>query len=421
MTESTSPLPTPLPARVLLLGSGELGRELTISLKRLGAHVTAVDAYAHAPAMQVADDYRVIDMSDPDSLRDVLSSVHVDLIVPELEAIATHVLAEFEQAGSARVVPNAFAVQATMDRERIRSVASAVPGVRTSKFRFASSVDEVRSALEYTGVPAFIKPTMSSSGHGQSRVESVDEAESAWTYAQDDARATTGRVIVEEGVTFDCEITLLTVRWWDDEAGEVRTSVCEPIGHRQVSGDYVESWQSADISPRARERAEEMAVAVTGALAERGAEPCLGLFGVEFFIQGDDVWFSELSPRPHDTGMVTMMTQDQSEFDIHARAILGLPVDTTMRRTGASAVVKAPRAFSLAGYEGVARALRDGGDLRIFSKSATRAGRRLAVALAWGDSVPEARERAQAIASEVTVVERDDSAQNTDEDGILVS
>lgn len=402
-------LPLSLPARVLLLGSGELGKEVTISLQRLGCHVIACDSYDNAPAMQVADERRVFDMTDEAALAAVLSTVDVDVVVPEVEAIATHVLAEVEESGAARVVPNAFAVQATMDRQRIRALAASLPGVVTSRFRFASSAQEVRDALEHTGLPAFVKPTMSSSGHGQSRITEADQAKWAWDEAKHGARAGTGRVIVEEGIDFDSEITLLTIRWWDAVEGCVKTSFCAPIGHRQVSGDYVESWQSAEVSDTALARCQEMARAVTQALADGGEALCLGLFGVEFFIKGDDVWFSELSPRPHDTGMVTMATQEQSEFDIHARAILGLPVCTDLLTPGASAVVKKEQAFDTVAYEGVGEALvagaEHGGQVRLFGKQATRPGRRLGVALARAHTPEEAREVATRMAGLVVPVE----------------
>ena len=399
-------LPTPLPARILLLGSGELGRELTISLKRLGAHVIAADSYPHAPAMQVADEHRVLDMTSATDLRALLDSVDVDLVVPEVEAIATDALVEEERTADApRIVPNAFSVRATMDRQRIRALAASLPGVETSRFRFASSADEVREALDVTGLPAFVKPTMSSSGHGQTRITGAHEAEEAWRAAEEGARAGTGRVIVEEAIDFDSEITLLTVRWWDAAAGEVRTSFCAPSGHRQESGDYVESWQPAELSDTALSSARSMAESVTSALAEGGASQALGLFGVEFFVRGDRVWFSELSPRPHDTGMVTMVTQHQSEFDLHARAVLGLPVDTTLATPGASAVVRAPGQLRDVAYEGVAEALALGGEVRVFGKDATREGRRLGVALARGRDATDARRTAEGMAATVRVVE----------------
>lgn len=409
---ATRQFPSPLPARVLLLGSGELGKELTISLQRLGCYVIACDSYADAPAMQVADESRVLNMADGEELRSLLSSVDVDLVVPEVEAIATQELLAVERDGRARVIPNAFAVQATMDRQSIRSLAASIPGVRTSKFRFASSAEDIRSALEHTGLPAYVKPTMSSSGHGQSRIESVSQAEDAWKEATCGARQDTGRVIVEESIDFDSEITLLTLRWFDSERGTVETSFCAPIGHRQEGGDYVESWQPAALSAAALKECQDMAKAVTQALANEGEDPqlphphTLGIFGVEFFIKGDRAWFSELSPRPHDTGMVTMATQDLSEFDLHARAILGLPIDASLKRPGASAVVKSVEAIEDPVYVGVAEAMRNGSDVRIFNKPISRAGRRLGVVLTHDDDVRYASAKASESASCITVTER---------------
>ncbi|WP_026461126.1 formate-dependent phosphoribosylglycinamide formyltransferase [Schaalia suimastitidis] len=397
-------LPLDLPARILLLGSGELGKELTISLQRLGCHIIAVDSYPHAPAMQVADEAVVIDMADADALAAVVDTYEVDLVVPEVEAIATEVLLQLEQRGACRVVPNAHSVMATMDRQRIRAIAAQLPGVKTSAFRFASSADELREALEVTGLPAYIKPTMSSSGHGQSRITDISQAQAAWDYAITEARAHTGRVIVEEEIVFDAEITLLTLRWWDAETCQVRTSFCAPIGHRQSDGDYVESWQPAAISAAALTACEAMAKEVTTALAQAGASPCLGLFGVEFFIRGDQVYFSELSPRPHDTGMVTMVTQQYSEFDLHAHAILGLPVDTRMVRSGASAVIKSTEAMPQARYRGIAEAMAAGAQVRIFGKPVSRGGRRLGVVLAGGDTCDQARELAWRCAHNVSIV-----------------
>ena len=398
----TTTLPVPLPARVLLLGSGELGKEVVIALQRYGCTVLACDSYGNAPAMQVADESLVFDMSDPQALRKVLDNVDVDLIVPEVEAIATDELSAYEERG-VRVVPNAFAVQATMDRQRIRNLAASLPGVRTSAFRFARSEAELAAALDEVGYPAFVKPTMSSSGHGQSRVTGPEQAASAWAHAEEDARATTGVVIVEEGVDFDYEITLLTVRWWSHREGRVRTSFCEPIGHRQCDGDYVESWQPADMSPAALASAQRMAAAMTGALADAGPGPGLGLFGAEFFVRGDRVWFSELSPRPHDTGMVTMATQDLNEFDLHARAILGLPVDASLRCPGASAVIKSTAPAPAPRYVGVGDALDLGADVRIFGKPVSRAGRRVGVVTVRGATVDEARATARKAAAGVRI------------------
>ena len=404
----TDTLDIPLPRRIVLLGSGELGKEVTISLQRLGCEIVAVDSYPGAPAMQVADEARVVDMSDAAALAALLDELAPDLVVPEVEAIATEVLVEVEAAGRTRIVPNAFSVLQTMDRQRIRALAASLDGVRTSRFRFASSPEELRDALAHTGLPAYVKPTMSSSGHGQSRIVSADEAEAAWRAAMEGARSETGRVIVEEEIVFDSEITLLTVRSWDREAARVVTSFCAPIGHRQVDGDYVESWQPASLSPIALARCENMARAVTEALAAKGAAPALGLFGVEFFIKGDEAWFSELSPRPHDTGMTTMATQAQSEFELHARAILGLPVDTALASPGASAVVKSLRPIDDPVYLGLAPALRIAEDARIFGKPVTRAGRRLGVLLTRGATPEEARDKARRAAALIEIAERTD-------------
>ena len=387
----TTTLPVPLPARVLLLGSGELGKEVVIALQRYGCTVIACDSYADAPAMQVADESRVFDMSDPVALRAVLDSVDVDLIA-------------YEERG-VRVVPNAFAVQATMDRQRIRNLAASLPSVRTSAFRFAHSAAELAAALDEVGYPAFVKPTMSSSGHGQSRVTGPEQAASAWAHAEEDARATTGVVIVEEGVDFDYEITLLTVRSWDAASGSVTTSFCAPIGHRQEGGDYVESWQPMAMSEAALAGARQMAKAVTDALAEAGNGPCLGIFGVEFFVRGDEVWFSELSPRPHDTGMVTMVTQAQSEFELHARAILGLPVSTAQTTPGASAVIKSTSTVDTPVYNGVARALKSADIVRIFGKPVSRAGRRVGVVATTASTPKEARVIARRAAAGITIDE----------------
>ena len=403
----TTMLPMPLPARVLLLGSGELGKEVTIALKRYGCTVIAADSYEGAPAMQVADSSLVFDMSDGRALREVLDEVEVDLIVPEVEAIATDELSAAEERGVC-VVPNAFAVQATMDRQRIRTLAAALPGVRTSAFRFARSEAELAEALDEVGYPAFVKPTMSSSGHGQSRVSNPEQAQAAWAHAEEDARATTGVVIVEEGIDFDYEITLLTVRSWDAASSSVLTSFCVPIGHRQEDGDYVESWQPMAMSEEALASARQMAKEVTDALAEHGNGPCLGVFGVEFFVRGDQVWFSELSPRPHDTGMVTMVTQRQSEFELHARAILGLPTSTALASPGASAVIKSVRAIESPAYRGVATALATADIVRLFGKPISRAGRRVGVVAATATTPKESRVIARRAAAAITI---DDAAR----------
>ena len=395
--------PSSLPARVLLLGAGELGKELTISLKRLGCLVVACDSYVGAPAMQVADEARIFDMTDPRALAEVLEAVEVDLVVPEVEAIATELLLAAEDAGRARVVPNAHAVRTTMDRQAIRALADCLPDVRVGAHRFASSADQLRAALDELRLPVFVKPTMSSSGHGQTLVRTRADARRAWDTAARGARADTGRVIVEERIDFDYEITLLAVRWWSHREGRVRTSFCEPIGHRQCDGDYVESWQPADMSPAALASAQRMAAVMTGALADAGPGPGLGLFGAEFFVRGDRVWFSELSPRPHDTGMVTMATQDLNEFDLHARAILGLPVDASLRCPGASAVIKSTAPAPAPRYVGVGDALDLGADVRIFGKPVSRAGRRVGVVTVRGATVDEARATARKAASGVRI------------------
>ena len=292
-----------------------------------------------------------------------------------------------------------------MDRQRIRTLAASLPGVRTSAFRFARSEAELATALDEIGYPAFVKPTMSSSGHGQSRVTGPEQAASAWAHAEEDARATTGVVIVEEGVDFDYEITLLTVRSWDAKSGTVTTSFCAPIGHRQEGGDYVESWQPMAMSEAALEASRTMAKAVTDTLAEAGNGPCLGIFGVEFFVRGDEVWFSELSPRPHDTGMVTMVTQAQSEFELHARAILGLPVSTAQASPGASAVIKSTGAVDAPVYEGVAEALATADIVRIFGKPISRAGRRVGVVATTASTPKEARVIARRAAAGISIDE----------------
>ena len=396
---------TTLPQTILLLGSGELGRELTMSLKRLGCKVVACDSYEGAPAMQVADEFRVFAMTDAEALRAAIDEVRPDLVVPEVEKVAVGVLRDVvadEALAGTRVVPNSAAVLATFDRRAIRELAAEVAGVPTSTYRFASSAEELSAAADAVGYPCFIKPTMSSSGHGQSVAKSPEDIEGAWATAQAGARAATNVVICEGAVNFDYEITLLTVRAIGAD-GEPEVVFCEPIGHRQVSGDYVESWQPQPMSDAARESAREIAGRVIGALADAAPnEELLGLFGVELFVCGDKVIFSEVSPRPHDTGMVTSVTQRQSEFDLHARAILRLPVDTSLANPGASAVIKAGADIADPVYDGVADALRIADDVRIFRKPEAHPGRRMGVVLAAGP-IDEARERAQAAAAKVWV------------------
>ncbi|MDO4791417.1 MAG: formate-dependent phosphoribosylglycinamide formyltransferase [Buchananella hordeovulneris] len=386
--------------RVLLLGSGELGKEVAIALTRLGVEVTAVDRYEGAPAQQVAHNALVIDMLDPVAVRETIRATGAQVVVPEIEAIATDALAELEAAGEVRVVPTARATQLTMDREGIRRLAAEELGLKTSPYRFASSLEEVRQAVAAVGLPAVIKPVMSSSGKGQSVIRSEADVETAWEYAQSGAR--TGgrgqviRVIVEGFVDFDYEITLLTVRSRGAD-GQTVTSVCAPIGHRQVEGDYVESWQPHPMSDVALERANQVAATITGALGG------LGLFGVELFVQGDEVIFSEVSPRPHDTGLVTLATQRFSEFELHARAILGLPVDTSLVSPGASAVLKSPGS-GVPSFTGVEQALADPRvELRLFGKPAATPGRRLGVVAGRGADVEQARALATQTAAGIEI------------------
>ena len=383
--------------RVMLLGAGELGKEVAIELQRLGAEVIAVDRYPNAPAMQVAHRSHVIPMTDPQVLVGVIAAEAPHIIVPEIEAIATGVLVEIEAAGHARVIPTARAVHLTMNREGIRRLAAEELGLPTSPYAFVSSAAELAEAAQRIGLPVFVKPVMSSSGKGQSMIEALEDAPNAWSYAQSGGRVETATVIVEGRIDFDYEITLLTVRSMRD--GTVRTDFCAPIGHRQERGDYVESWQPQAMTPAALAAAQDIARKVTDALGG------LGVFGVELFVKGDEVWFSEVSPRPHDTGLVTLATQTLSEFALHARAILGLPVDVSQRETGASAVIYGGMDGTGIAFEGVAEALAiPTADLRLFGKPESFERRRMGVALALGATVDEARERARQAASRVRPV-----------------
>lgn len=383
--------------RVMLLGAGELGKEVAIELQRLGAEVIAVDRYPNAPAMQVAHRSHVIPMTDPQVLNGVILAEAPHIIVPEIEAIATEVLAQIEAAGLATVIPTARATQLTMNREGIRRLAAEELGLPTSPYAFARSAAELAEAAHRIGLPVFIKPVMSSSGKGQSMIDALEDAANAWAYAQSGGRVETATVIVEGRIDFDFEITLLTVRSLRD--GAVVTDFCAPIGHRQVKGDYVESWQPQAMTPAALASAQDIARKVTDALGG------LGVFGVELFVKGDQVWFSEVSPRPHDTGLVTLATQTQSEFALHARAILGLPVDVSQRDIGASAVIYGGMDAEGVAYEGVAEALSvPTADLRLFGKPESFVTRRMGVATARGDTVEQARERARETASRVRVV-----------------
>jgi len=383
--------------RVMLLGAGELGKEVAIELQRLGVEVIAVDRYPNAPAMQVAHRSHVIPMTDSQVLNGVILAEAPHIIVPEIEAIATEVLAEIEAAGLAVVIPTARATQLTMNREGIRRLAAEELGLPTSPYAFAGSAAELVEAAHRIGLPVFVKPVMSSSGKGQSMIDALEDAGNAWVHAQSGGRVETARVIVEGRIDFDFEITLLTVRSMRD--GEVVTDFCDPIGHRQVRGDYVESWQPQAMSAAALKASQEIAGKVTEALGG------LGVFGVELFVKGDRVWFSEVSPRPHDTGLVTLATQVQSEFALHARAILGLPIDVTRRDVGASAVIYGGMDEVGVAYEGVADALSvPTADLRLFGKPEAFERRRMGVATALGETTDQARERAREAASRVRVV-----------------
>lgn len=392
---------TPLQAsafKVLLLGSGELGKEVVISLQRLGVEVHAADRYDHAPAMQVAHQSHTLNMADPAELKQLIDQVKPNLIVPEIEAIATQVLVEIEEQNIVTVIPSAKAVNLTMNREGIRRLAAEELGLPTSAYRFADTLESFRAACDDIGYPNFVKPVMSSSGKGQSRVKSFDEVDAAWEYAQTGGRVNQGTVIVESQIDFDFEITLLTVRAKNPKTGEIETSYCDPIGHRQDSGDYVESWQPQPMTPAALEEAKRIANKVTVALGG------CGIFGVELFVKGDKVWFSEVSPRPHDTGLVTLASQFQSEFELHARAILGLPVNTTRHSVAASAVIYAGIDDQNLSYSGLDLALADGNtDLRLFGKPEGFKRRRMGVATARAETTDQARELAQQVAQQVSV------------------
>ena len=389
---------SPSATRVMLLGAGELGKEIIIALQRLGVEVIAVDRYADAPGHQVAHRVHVIDMSDGAALRALIEKEKPHLVVPEIEAIATETLLEIEAAGLAEVIPTARAANLTMNREGIRRLAAETLGLPTSPYIFADSLAGMTAASEKLGYPVIVKPVMSSSGKGQSRLDDASQLQAAWEYAARGGRVDKGRVIVEGVIDFEYEITLLTVRALG-RSGEIETHFCAPIGHLQVKGDYVESWQPQAMSAVARQRAQEIAAAVTGNLGGRG------LFGVELFVKGDSVWFSEVSPRPHDTGMVTMATQRQNEFELHARAILGLPVDVGLREPGASAVIYGGMEATGIAYDGIAEALSTPGvDLRLFGKPEAFPRRRMGVALATAAGTDEARQRAKAAAAAVKPV-----------------
>ena len=384
--------------KVLLLGSGELGKEVVISLQRLGVEVHAADRYDHAPAMQVAHYAYTLNMADATALKQLIQDVKPNLIVPEIEAIATKVLVEIEQENIATVIPSAKAVNLTMNREGIRRLAAEELGLPTSAYRFADTLESFRAACDDIGYPNFVKPVMSSSGKGQSRVKEFSEVDAAWKYAQTGGRVNQGTVIVESQIDFDFEITLLTVRSKNPETGEIETSYCDPIGHRQDAGDYVESWQPQAMTPAALDEAKRIANKVTIALGG------CGIFGVELFVKGDKVWFSEVSPRPHDTGLVTLASQFQSEFELHARAILGLPVNTARHSVAASAVIYAGVDDNNLSFSGLNLALANPNtDLRIFGKPEGFTRRRMGVATARAETTDQARELAVQAAGLVSV------------------
>jgi phosphoribosylglycinamide formyltransferase 2 len=406
----TLPIGTPLSpsaTRVMLLGSGELGKEVLLALQRLGVETLAVDRYAKAPGQQVAHHAHTITMSDAAQLRALIEAERPHLVVPEIEAIATAELEKLEAEGLVRVIPTARAARLTMDREGIRRLAAETLGLPTSPYRFCDSLAELQAAIDGTdglgaaiNYPCIVKPVMSSSGKGQSKIDGPDDVAKAWDHAMAGGRVSHGRVIVEGFIDFDYEITLLTVRATGrgTEQGQVATSFCEPIGHKQVSGDYVESWQPQAMSALALSRAKAIAQTVTDDLGGQG------LFGVELFVKGEQVWFSEVSPRPHDTGLVTLTTQVQSEFELHARAILGLPVDTTLRTPGASAVIYGGVEAQGVVFEGVAHALAvPRTDIRLFGKPESFERRRMGVALAYDSDVETARSHAKEAARRVSV------------------
>ena len=378
--------------RVLLLGSGELGKEVALELQRFGVEVIAADRYPNAPAMQVAHRSHVLNMLDPKALRALIESEKPHLVVPEIEAIHTPTLVEMEASDGLRVIPTARAAWLTMDREGIRRLAAETLGLPTSPYRFVDNEREYREALKVLGLPCVIKPVMSSSGKGQSVVRSSEDIDGAWRYAQEGGRAGQGRVIVEGFIDFDYEITLLTVRHSQG------TDFCAPIGHLQVDGDYRESWQPQPMSPLALERAQAVARAITDDLGG------FGVFGVELFVKGDDVWFSEVSPRPHDTGLVTLMSQELSQFALHARAILGLPIPYIAQLGPSASTAVLAEGHGVPVFEGVAAALAAPHTaLRLFGKPRVEGQRRVGVCLARGDSIEAAREQSRLAAAALSI------------------
>lgn len=396
-SQKSSSIGTPLSTsakKVMLLGCGELGKEVIISLQRFGCEVIGVDRYENAPGHQVAHRSHVIDMTDATVLRNLIEKEQPDIVVPEIEAIATDELAKIEVENLAEIIPTARATQLTMNREGIRKLAAVELGLKTSKFEFVESVDDLKNAIQNTtGLPAIVKPVMSSSGKGQSEIKTEADIETAWDYAMSGGRVSGGRIIVEEKINFDYEITLLTVRAIGSN-GEIETHFCSPIGHIQKDGDYIESWQPQEMTPKALENAQYIAKTITSNLGGRG------IFGVELFVAGDEVWFSEVSPRPHDTGMATMATQRQTEFDLHARAILGLPVNTDLTTPGASAVIYGGLDEKAICFENVDKALQvENSDIRLFGKPESFVTRRMGVATAFAETTEKARELAKQAAS----------------------
>jgi len=403
MTTIGTPL-SPTATKVMLLGSGELGKEVLIALQRLGVETIAVDRYENAPGQQVAHRARTITMSDPAQLKALIEAERPHLVVPEIEAIATPMLQELEAAGVVRVIPTARAARLTMDREGIRRLAAETLGLPTSPYKFCDSLDELQAAIDAgIGYPCIVKPVMSSSGKGQSKIDGPADVKKAWDYAMSGGRVGPGRIIVEGFIDFDYEITQLTVRALGAD-GQIQTHFCDPIGHVQVSGDYVESWQPHPMTATALAESRRIAQAVTDNLGmgHDGKPSGLGLFGVELFVKGDQVWFSEVSPRPHDTGMVTMITQWQNEFELHARAILGLPVDTALKSPGASAVIYGSVEAKGIVFDGVDEALRvPNSEIRLFGKPESFTKRRMGVALVHDADVEVARTQAKLAASKV--------------------
>ncbi len=395
MTTLGTPL-SPSATKVMLLGSGELGKEVLIALQRLGVETIAVDRYENAPGQQVAHRAHTIVMSDPAQLKALIEAERPHLVVPEIEAIATPALQELEAAGTVTVIPTARAARLTMDREGIRRLAAETLGLTTSPYQFCDSLAELQAAIDQgIGYPCIVKPVMSSSGKGQSKIDGPADVQKAWDYAMAGGRVSHGRVIVEGFIDFDYEITQLTVRAKAAD-GSIETHFCDPIGHVQVSGDYVESWQPHPMTPAALQKSRDIARAVTENLGGQG------LFGVELFVKGDQVWFSEVSPRPHDTGMVTMITQWQNEFELHARAILGLPVNTALKSPGASAVIYGGVDATGIAFDGVDEALREPNtDIRLFGKPESFTKRRMGVALAFDADVEQARVVAKRAAAKV--------------------